>query len=144
MSELALNGDNNLVRYTLVTLPRGRERVLKTDEVLVHERMSRQTFVNQVIADYFSSPEAVDIGPEAMKALRVGIEILACWPRSGFGYETKQIRALEEIRAVLAAAPRNAPVPVEKPPLPPLPPPPPPPAQGLFDEASFDSLSYFH
>lgn len=83
-----------LVRYTVVTLLRGRERILETGERLVTEALTAEAFVAWVTAGVAGGG---DLPPDADRFLRVHYQVLDSWPKPDLGYEERQLGLLEDI-----------------------------------------------
>jgi len=96
MGNKDLNNDYmKLVKYTIVCVDRGHERILHTDERLVLDPMGHETFASWVIAEYLQAKPLAD---EEKKYLRVSFDVLDRWSREEFAYEERQIEVLEQIR----------------------------------------------
>ena len=83
-----------LLRYTVVTLLRGHERILETGQRLVTEALTAEAFVAWVTADLTAGG---DLPPDSDRFLRVHYEVLDSWPKPELKYEEKQLGLLEGI-----------------------------------------------
>jgi|GEM_PF-5667401 len=81
-----------LYKYTIVSLRRGRERILEQDQLLIRDPMDECDFDGFVIARY------VRANPDTpVRWLRVCSELLCTWEKQPLHYHEKQLRYLEEI-----------------------------------------------
>ena len=95
-----------LVAYTIVSIQRGRERVMKrgAGTVVVTRRMSSESFASWRIAEYLASDDYAELepderlGPEEEKYLRVDYVVSRRWPRQPAHYDSREITTLEGIR----------------------------------------------
>lgn len=98
-----------LVAYTIVSIQRDRERVMKkgAGTVVVTERMTPESFAAWRIAEYLASDGYADLdegdrlGPSEEKYLRVDYVVSRRWPRQSRGFEGRQLAALGRIRKAL-------------------------------------------
>lgn len=98
-----------LVAYTIVSIQRDRERVMKkgAGTVVVTERLSAEAFASWRIAEYLASDdykgldEEDRLGPSEEKYLRVDYVVSRRWPRQSRAFERRQLAALEGIRDAL-------------------------------------------
>jgi hypothetical protein len=95
------NGDDQvrLFEYTLVTIRRDDERILAHGQRLVTDPMTEDEFKAWVIADY--TRQCPDLPSEDYQYLRVATQFLARWHRQPLHYESRQLKALEDISAKL-------------------------------------------
>ncbi len=96
MSEHDLN-DNlvKLVRYSIVSIERGRERVLVCNKCKVFaDKMNPCDFQAWIVADYC---RRYRVDPATQKFLRVAYRVLGRWPKAPLYYESNQLERLEEI-----------------------------------------------
>jgi hypothetical protein len=90
-----------LVRYKILFVRRGEEKVLKEHDELVYDNMDGAAFTAWKIAEYIEGTKndpKKQIGKEDEKYLRVFYEVLERSPRERFKYEEDQIKVLKEIR----------------------------------------------
>lgn len=81
-----------LFRYTIVSIQRGRERILFVSEQLVVDPMDECEFDNFVIAKYVRENPDVPA-----RWLRVCSTCVCSWDKPSLHYEEKQLRILERI-----------------------------------------------
>jgi hypothetical protein len=88
-----------LVQYTIVSIKRCAERILKQGEVIEAEEMSDEAFATYVVALYLQEPD-VEVPHEDKKFLRVYHHVLQSWPRQGkdccTDREVDVLRGIEE------------------------------------------------
>jgi hypothetical protein len=102
-----------LVRFTLLSLRREQERILRRGETLVTESLGDRDFDAWAIGQYL---DAHDLPPDEGRFLRVHYEVAARYDREPFDFPQRQVAALEEIReALLAGPPRPAAAPQPNP-----------------------------
>jgi hypothetical protein len=98
-----------LVAYTIVSIQRDRERVMKrgAGTVVVTESMTPEAFSAWRISEYLASDEYEELdekdklGPSEEKYLRVDYVVSRRWPRQSRGFERRQLAVLDEIREAL-------------------------------------------
>lgn len=116
MSDANLSDDQTkLVRYTIVSVERDRERKLEEDEILVTENLTPDGFAAWRIAAYLQRPDHEEIPHEEEKHLRVCHEVLCRWPRESLHYQERQLEELQGIREALEAS--GSPAPAQPPAL---------------------------
>jgi hypothetical protein len=108
MSDTNLHDDQvKLVRYTIVSVERDRERKLEEDEILVVDELTPDGFASWRIAAYFQRPDHEEIPHDEKKHLRVCYRVLCRWQRESLLYERRQLDELRGIReAIEASGPR--------------------------------------
>jgi hypothetical protein len=88
-----------LVQYTIVSIKRCDERILKQGELIEAEEMSDEAFATWVVAMYLQE-EHVHVPHEDKKFLRVYHHVLQSWPRQGkdccTDREVDVLRGIEE------------------------------------------------
>jgi hypothetical protein len=101
-----------LVAYTIVSLKRGRERILDggQDSVIVTDSMTGKAFMSWILAKYMQQKvddpaqpgrkiRRGDLLPRVeLKYLRVYYVVSTRWPREPLEFEQKQVEVLQEIR----------------------------------------------
>lgn len=103
-----------LVRFSVVSIERDRERVLRHGEQLVLDAMSGEAFSSWMVAVYLQSTD-VPIQEEEKKYLCVCFAVLCRWPKQDREFEKRQIEVLDEIREALARRPEPKPKPEPEP-----------------------------
>lgn len=88
-----------LVRYTIVSIKRDDEKILKRDEEIFDDNMTDDAFASWVISKYGDSQ---GLSSNDRKYLRVSYEVLGRWARQDRKYEKRQLEVLEGIRQELA------------------------------------------
>ena len=130
MSDTNLSGDQvKLVRYTIVSVDRDRERKLEEGEILVTDDLTPDGFASWRIAAYFQRPDHEPIPHEEKKFLRVCYRVLCRWHRESLHYQERQLDELRGIREAIETSPAR-----------PVAPPQPPPALGPDEQAVLDAL----
>lgn len=105
MSDTNLSDDQvKLVRYTIVSVERDRERKLEEDEILVTDELTPDGFASWRIAAYFQRPDHEEIPHDEKKHLRVCYRVLCRWQRESLLYERRQLDELRGIREAIAAS----------------------------------------
>ena len=84
-----------LVRWNIVFLKPGRERTYPEREELISSSMSETEFRNWKVAEFV---RAHDLPASDGCYLRVYTEVLHCYEKPAWDFETEQIRVLEQIR----------------------------------------------
>lgn len=103
-----------LVAYSIVSLKRGRERILEGGEgsVIVTDNMTGKAFTSWILAKYMQQKIDDPAQPgrkirrgdprllprDELKHLRVYFVVSTRWPREPLDFEQKQVRVLREIR----------------------------------------------
>lgn len=103
-----------LVAYTIVSLKRGRERIMDGGEgsVIVTDNMTGKAFVSWILAKYMQQKVDDPVQPgrkvrrgdprllprDELKYLRVYYVVSTRWPREPLEFEQKQVKVLHEIR----------------------------------------------
>jgi len=82
-----------LYKYTIVSIKRGAERILYSDQVLVRDPMDECDFDNFVIAEYVKRHPEV----RGVRWLRVCSDLQCTWDKQPLHYEEKQLDYLREI-----------------------------------------------
>lgn len=100
-----------LIEYTIVSIKRGRERILEYKQEIVRDTMTRCEFDTWVVLQY---AEKHRIPPEDQKYLRVCSQVKCTWEKQALYYEERQLDILSEISAKLGP-PVLAPVPYPEP-----------------------------
>lgn len=104
MSDCCCDNDNNdtvrLVEYSIISIKRCDERILKKGEIIDAENMGDEAFATWVVALYLQEPD-VHVPHEDKKYLRVYHRVLESWPRQsrdccGDSREVKVLRGIEE------------------------------------------------
>ena len=108
MSDTNLSDDQvKLVRYTIVSVERDRERKIEEDEILVTDELTSDGFASWRIAAYFQRPDHEEIPHDEKKHLRVCYRVLCRWQRESLHYQGRQLDELRGIReAIEASGPR--------------------------------------
>jgi hypothetical protein len=108
MSDTNLSDDQvKLVRYTIVSVQRDRERKLEEHEILVTDELTPDGFASWRIAAYFQRPDHEEIPHDEKKHLRVCYRVLCRWRRESLRHERRQLDELRGIReAIEASGPR--------------------------------------
>jgi len=88
-----------LVRFTIVSIKRDEEKILKRDEEIFDDNMTDDAFATWVISKY---GESRGMSSDDRKYLRVSYEVLGRWPKQDRKYEKRQLEVLEGIRQELA------------------------------------------
>ncbi len=84
-----------LVRYSIVSIERDRERVLVCDACrVVTEPMSDCQFETWVVSDYC---QQTSLSTAETKSLRVAYTVLACWKKRPLDFESSQLDRLSSI-----------------------------------------------
>ncbi|HUP42571.1 MAG TPA: hypothetical protein VM599_05110 [Thermoanaerobaculia bacterium] len=105
MSDTNLHDDQvKLVRYTIVSVERDRERKLEEDEILVTDELTPDGFASWRIAAYFQRPDHEEIGHEEKRHLRVCYRVLCRWQRESLHYQSRKLDELRGIREAIAAS----------------------------------------
>ena len=93
------HGMVKLVQYTIVSIKRCDERILKEGKVIESEEMSPEAFATWVVAMYLQEP-GVHVPHDDKKFLRVYSNVLESWPRQGkdccTDREVDVLRGIEE------------------------------------------------
>ena len=93
------HGMVKLVQYTIVSIKRCDERILKEGKVIESEEMSPEAFATWVVALYLQEPD-VYVPHDDKKFLRVFHSVLESWPRQGkdccTDREVDVLRGIEE------------------------------------------------
>lgn len=98
------DNDNNdtvrLVEYSIVSIKRCDERILKKGEIIDAENMGDEAFATWVVALYLQEP-GVHVPHDDKKYLRVYHRVLESWPRQsrdccGDSREVNVLRGIEE------------------------------------------------
>ena len=103
-----------LVAYTIVSLKRGRERILDggQDSVIVTDSMTGKAFMSWILAKYMQQKVDDPAQPgkkirrgdqrllprDELKYLRVYFVVSTRWPREPLEFEQEQVSVLREIR----------------------------------------------
>lgn len=103
-----------LVAYTIVSLKRGRERILDGGQgsVIVTDSMTGKAFMSWILAKYMQQKVDDPAQPgkkirrgdqrllprDELKYLRVYYVVSTRWPRESLEFEQNQVRVLREIR----------------------------------------------
>lgn len=91
--------DVKLVRYSIVSLRRCHERLLKAGQQVVTESMTGEGFAAWMVASWAASSKR-KVAPEDLRYLRVTWEVIDRWPRrkkdcrGGGGGETEALREI--------------------------------------------------
>ena len=102
MSDTNLSGDQvKLVRYSIVSVERDRERKLDEGELLVTDDLTPDGFASWRIAAYFQRPEHEEIPHEEKKYLRVCYRVLCRWHRESLHYQERKLDELRGIREAI-------------------------------------------
>jgi hypothetical protein len=105
MSDTNLHDDQvKLVRYTLVSVERDRERKLEEDEILVTDDLTSDGFASWRIAAYLQRPDHEEIGHDEKKYLRVCYRVLCRWQRESLHYQSRKLDELRGIREAISAS----------------------------------------
>lgn len=149
MSDTNLSGDQvKLVRYSIVSVERDRERKLDQGELLVADDLTPDGFASWRIAAYFQRPGHEEIPHEEKKYLRVCYRVLCRWQRESLHYQERKLDELRGIREAIegsgarpaARRPSRGAV-AKKPSSPRRQKKAPPPALGPDEQAVLDALS---
>ena len=107
----SLNDDMvKLIAYTIVSLKRNEERIMPggTDQILVTDNMSGETFASWMIARYLQSEDYKKLDPskklskEDEKYLRLDYVVRRRWPRQPLRFEERQVELLRQIGGAIA------------------------------------------
>jgi hypothetical protein len=82
-----------LYRYTIVSIRRGAEQILYSDQVLIRDPMDECDFDNYVIAEYVKHHPTA----RGLRWLRVCSELQCTWDKQPLHYEEKQLDYLRSI-----------------------------------------------
>jgi len=105
MSDTNLSDDQvKLVRYTIVSVQRDRERKLEEDEILVTDELTPDGFASWRIAAYFQRPDHEEIPHDEKKHLRVCYRVLCRWQRESLHYQSRKLDELRGIREAIEAS----------------------------------------
>lgn len=103
MSDCCDNDDDGMVKlveYTIVTIKRGGERILKKSEILYTEDMSDEAFATWVVALYLQE-DGVHVPHDDKKYLRVYHRLLDSWARQSLECCERQLDVLRGIEEAI-------------------------------------------